>query len=139
MLNEQLDKLRKEFGINNSKSIAFGYPNLKAKLVLPILDQSFVTFEQFQPILIYFDFTGISLFPLDIEKKYQIKEKIFIAWNDLKDFKVKKRLFNNKLIMNFESGKIELNLAKYKLNSPWVKENNQYLEEHDYFAKTFVK
>ena len=120
---------------------------MKMKWVLPLVGATIYSVEQFQPFFIYFDKSGISFFPLDLNNKYQVMGKSFISWNDLKSFKFKKGLImedeiqllleNGKIEMKIpkllENGKIEMKIPKSKAMNQWVKENNEYLIEHNHF------
>lgn len=91
MLEEQLKELIEKFGLKDEKAITFGHPKMKMKWILPLPGITVYSFEQFQPFFIYFDKDGITFFPLDLNNKYSVIGKSFVAWNDLKSFNFKKR------------------------------------------------
>ena len=92
MLEEQLKELIEMFNLKDEKAITFGHPKMKTKWILPLPGITVYSFEQFQPFFIYFDEEGITFFPLDLNNKYRVMGKSFVAWNDLKSFNFKKRL-----------------------------------------------
>ena len=92
--------------------------------------------NSFSHFFIYFDDNGITFFPLDLNNKYQVMGKSFVAWNDLKSFKFKKGLIMEdeiQLQLQLENGKIEMKIPKSKAMNQWIKENNEYLIEHNHF------
>ena len=134
MLEEQLKELIEEFGLKDEKAITFGHPKMKMKWILPLPGITVYSFEQFQPFFIYFDKDGISFFPLDLNNKYSIIGKTFIAWSDLKSFNFKKGLImEDEIQLQLENGKIEMKIPKAKAMNQWVKVNNDYLIEHNHF------
>ena len=108
---------------------------MKMKWILPIPGMMVYSFEQFQPFFISFDSTGISFFPLDINNKYAILGKSYLAWKDMKKFEFKKGLMEHEIKIELSDGKIEMKIAKFKAKNEWVKENNQYLLVNDFFRK----
>lgn len=134
MLEEQLNELIKNFELRDKSAITFAHPKMKMKWILPIPGMTIYSFEQFQPFFIYFDSTGISFFPLDINNKYDIIGKSYIAWEDVKNFTFKKGLLlENEIEIELESVKIQMKIPKTKAMNNWVKENNQYLLDNNYF------
>ena len=134
MLYERLNEIIGEFNLNDEKAITFGHPKMKMKWVLPLVGANIYSVEQFQPFFIYFDKSGITFFPLDLNNKYQIIGKSFVAWNDLKSFKFKKGLLmEDKIELQLDDQKIEMKIPKSKAMNPWVKQNNEYLIKHNHF------
>ena len=134
MLYERLNEIIGEFNLNDEKAITFGHPKMKMKWVLPLVGANIYSVEQFQPFFIYFDKSGITFLPLDLNNKYQIIGKSFVAWNDLKSFKFKKGLLmEDKIELQLDDQKIEMKIPKSKAMNPWVKQNNEYLIKHNHF------
>ena len=135
MLEEQLKELIEKFGLKDEKAITFGHPKMKMKWILPLPGITVYSFEQFQPFFIYFDKDGITFFPLDLNNKYSVIGKSFVAWNDLKIFNFKKGLImEDEIQLQLGNGKIEMKIPKSKAMNEWVKENNNYLIEHNHFC-----
>ncbi len=135
MLEERINELIKNWGLENKNAVTFGHPKMKMKWILPIPGMMVYSFEQFQPFFIAFDGTGISFFPLDINNKYAILGKSYIAWKDMKKFEFKKGLMEYEIKIELSDGKIEMKIAKFKAQNNWVKANNQYLLDNDFFCK----
>lgn len=134
MLDEQLKELVKEFELKDEKAITFGHPKMKIQWILPLPGMMISSFDQFQPFFIYFDNTGITFFSLDLNNKYKVMGKSFVAWSDLKSFNFKKRLImEDEIQLQLNNGKLEMKIPKSKAMNPWVKENNEYLIEHNHF------
>lgn len=134
MLEEQVNEVIKNFKLGDKNAITFGHPKMKMKWVLPIPGMTVYSFEQFQPFFIYFDSTGISFFPLDLNNNYSVIGKSYIAWTEMKHLTFKKgMLLENTIEIELENGKIQMNIPKTKAMNPWVKENNQYLAANHYF------
>lgn len=134
MLDEQLEGVMKEYNLKDKNAITFGHPKMKIKWILPLVGISIYSFDQFQPFFIYFDENGIAFFPLDLNNKYQVMGKSFVAWNDLKSFKFKKGLIlEDEIQLKLNNGKIEMKIPKTKAMNQWVKENNEYLIERNHF------
>ena len=134
MLDEQVKEVIKKFGLKDEKAITFGHHKMKMNWILPLVGAAIYSVEQFQPFFIYFDKIGITFFPLDLNNKYQVMGKSSVAWKDLKDFKFKKGLImEDEIQLQLENGKIEMKIPKAKAMNSWVKENNEYLIEHNHF------
>lgn len=134
MLEEQVNELIQMFKLRDKSAVTFGHPKMKMKWILPIPEMTIYSFEQFQPFFIYFDSTGITFFPLDLNNKYKVIGKSFIAWNDMKKFTFKKGLIlENEINIELKNGKIQMKIPKVKALNNWVKENNQYLHYNNYF------
>ena len=134
MLDEQLKEVIEKFDLKDEKAITFGHPKMKMKWVLPLVGGTIYSVEQFQPFFIYFDEKGISFFPLDLNNKYKVMGKSFVDWKDLKSFKYKKGLvMEDEIQLELNNGKIEMKIPKSKAMNKWVKENNEYLIEHNHF------
>lgn len=134
MLEEQLKEVIEKFNLKNEKAITFGHPKMKMKWVLPLAGATIYSVEQFQPFFIYFDDSGITFFPLDLNNKYKVIGKSFVAWNDIKNFRFKKGLImEDEIQLQLENGKIEMKIPKSKAMNQWVKENNEYLIENNHF------
>lgn len=134
MLDEQVKELIKKFELKDEKAITFGHPKMKIKWILPLPGMRISSFDQFQPFFIYFDNVGITFFPLDLNNKYQVMGKSFVSWSDLKSFNLKKGLLlEDEIQIELEQGKIEMKIPKTKAMNPWVKENNSYLADKNYF------
>lgn len=134
MLDEQLKEVIEKFDLKDEKAITFGHPKMKMKWVLPLVGVTIYSVEQFQPFFIYFDEKGISFFPLDLNNKYKVMGKSFVDWKDLKSFKYKKGLvMEDEIQLELNNEKIEMKIPKSKAMNKWVKENNEYLIEHNHF------
>ena len=134
MLDEQLKEVIEKFNLKDEKALTFGHPKMKMKWVLPLVGVTIYSVEQFQPFFIYFDENGISFFPLDLNNKYKVMGKSFVDWKDLKSFKYKKGLvMEDEIQLELNNGKIEMKIPKSKAMNKWVKENNEYLIEHNHF------
>ena len=134
MLEEQLKELIKKFELKDEKAMTFGHLKMKMKWILPLPGITVYTFEQFQPFFIYFDEDGITFFPLDLNNKYSVIGKSFVAWKDLKSFNFKKGLImEDEIQLQLDNGKIEMKIPKSKAMNEWVKENNAYLMENNHF------
>ena len=134
MLEEQLEELIEKFNLKDEKAITFGHPKIKTKWIFPLPGITVYSFEQFQPFFIYFDEDGITFFPLDLNNKYRVIGKSFVAWNDLKSFNFKKGLIlEDEIQLQLDNGRIEIKIPKSKAMNEWVKENNAYLIEHNHF------
>lgn len=134
MLDEQLKEVIEKFDLKDEKAITFGHPKMRMKWVLPLVGVTIYSVEQFQPFFIYFDEKGISFFPLDLNNKYKVMGKSFVDWKDLKSFKYKKGLvMEDEIQLDLNNGKIEMKIPKSKAMNKWVKENNEYLIEHNHF------
>ena len=134
MLEEQLEEVIKEYNLKDKNAITFGHPKMKIKWILPLVGISIYSFDQFQPFFIYFDENGITFFPLDLNNKYQVMGKSFVAWNDLNGFKFKKGLIlEDEIQLKLNNGIIEMKIPKTKAMNQWVKENNEYLIERNHF------
>lgn len=136
MLEERINELIKNWGLGNKNAVTFGHPKMKMKWALPMPGMTVYSFEQFQPFFIAFDSTGISFFPLDLNNKYAILGKSYIAWKDMKKFEFKKATFmEHEIKIELSDGKIEMKIPKSKAKNKWVKENNQYLLDNDFFCR----
>lgn len=134
MLEEQLKEVIEKFNLKNEKAITFGHPKMKMKWVLPLAGATIYSVEQFQPFFIYFDDSGITFFPLDLNNKYKVIGKSFVDWNDIKNFRFKKGLImEDEIQLQLENWKIEMKIPKSKAMNQWVKENNEYLIENNHF------
>lgn len=134
MLEEQINELIKNFKLEDAKAITFGHPKTRIKWLLPMPGITIYSMEQFQPFFIYFDKEGISFFPLDLNNKYRVIGKSYIAWKDMKNFEFKKGLLmENEIKIEFTEGKIEMKIPKSKAMNKWVKENNEYLISNNFF------
>ena len=134
MLEKQLKDVIEKFNLKDKKAITFGHPKMKMKWILPLGGITIYSAEQFQPFFIYFDEKGISFFPLDLNNKYKVMGKSFVDWKDLKSFKYKKGLvMEDEIQLELNNGKIEMKIPKSKALNKWVKENNEYLIEHNHF------
>lgn len=134
MLDKQLKAVIEQFQLNDEKAITFGHPKMKINWILPLMGVTISSFEQFQPFFIYFDKSGITFFPLNLNDNYNIIGKSFVSWKELKNFKFKKGLLlEDEIILELDKGKIEMKIPKSKAMNPWVKENNNYLILNNHF------
>lgn len=134
MLDEQVKELIKKFELKDEKAITFGHPKMKIKWILPLPGMMISSFDQFQPFFIYFDREGISFFPLNINNNYSVMGKSYVSWNDICKFTFKKGLLlEDEIQIELEQGKIEMKISRTKAMNPWVKENNSYLADKNYF------
>ena len=123
MLDEQVKDVIQKFDLKDNRAVTFGHPKMKMKWVLPLVGATIYSVEQFQPFFIYFDKSGISFFPLDLNNKYQVMGKSFISWNDVTNFKMKNGLLENEMQIETQSMKIEMKINKIVANNSWVKDN----------------
>mgnify|MGYP005788231605 CR=1 FL=1 len=133
MLDEQVKDVIQKFDLKDNRAVTFGHPKMKMKWVLTLVGATIYSVEQFQPFFIYFDKSGISFFPLDLNNKYQVMGKSFISWNDVTNFKMKNGLLKNEMQIETQSMKIEMKTNKIVANNSWVKDNINYLKERNYF------
>ena len=60
--------------------------------------------------------------------------KSLVSWSDLKKINFKKGLImEDEIQLQLDNGKLEMKIPKSKAMNPWVKENNEYLIEHNHF------
>ena len=134
MLEEQVNEVLKEFKLKDKKAITFGHPKMKMNWILPLAGISIYSFETFQPFFIYFDETGITFFPLNLNDNYHVIGESYVAWKDLKNFEFKKGLImEDEIKLQLDNGKIEMKIPRAKAMNKWVKENNAYLIENNHF------
>lgn len=135
MLEERIQEIMQQFGLQDRKAFTFGHPKAKFKWALPLPGLTVYSFEQFQPFFIYFDTTGISFFPLNLNDKYKLLGRSYVAWDDVKHFTFKKGLLlEAEIQVELENGRIQMKISKAKAQNPWVKENNAYLIENNHFC-----
>lgn len=135
MLEERIQEIMRQFGLQDKMAFTFGHPKAKFKWALPLPGVTVYSFEQFQPFLIYFDATGISFFPLNLNDKYKVIGRSYATWNDVQKFTFKKGLLmEDEVQIELANGKIQMKIPKSKAQNPWVKENNAYLIENNHFC-----
>ena len=88
-------------------------------------------FEQATSYLFGFNAQGINLFP--IQGDWNVADSLFIAWNDIKNFKMKNGLLENEMQIETQSMKIEMKINKIVANNSWIKDNINYLKDKNYF------
>ena len=117
-----LEKVKSElekYNYTYDNNILCGHTKSKIKWVLPAGIVNVFAFEQATSYLFGFDTQGINLFP--IQGDWNIADSLFIAWNDITNFKMKNAM------------KIEMKINKIVANNSWVKDNINYLKDKNYF------
>lgn len=132
MLN--LEKVKSELKKNNyiyDNNILCGHTKSKVKWVLPAGVVNVLAFEQDTSYLFGFDKQGINFFP--VQGDWNIIDNLYIEWDKIKSFKMKKGLLENEMQIETQSMKIEMKINKVVANNSWVKDNVNYLKEKNYF------
>ena len=120
MLEEQVQEVLQNYQLKNEKAITFGHPKVKMNWILPLPGVTVTSFDQFQPFFVYFDESGISFFPLDMNQNYRAIGRSFLAWNDMDHFQFKKGLlqengFKTGAVMVVNKTNIANLINEYKL------------------------
>lgn len=129
-----LEKVKSELGKYNytyDNNILCGHTKSKIKWVLPAGVVNVFAFEQATSYLFGFNAQGINLFP--IQGDWNIADSLFIAGNDITNFKMKNGLLENEMQVETQSIKIEMKINKVVANNSWVKDNINYLKDKNYF------
>ena len=129
-----LEKVKSELGKYNytyDNNILCGHTKSKIKWVLPAGVVNVFAFEQATSYLFGFNAQGINLFP--IQGDWNVADSLFIAWNDIKNFKMKNGLLENEMQIETQSMKIEMKINKIVANNSWVKDNINCLKDRNYF------
>lgn len=129
-----LEKVKSELGKYNctyDNNILCGHTKSKIKWVLPAGVVNVFAFEQATSYLFGFNAQGINLFP--IQGDWNVADSLFIAWNDIKNFKMKNGLLENEMQIETQSMKIEMKINKIVANNSWIKDNINYLKDKNYF------
>ena len=129
-----LEKVKSELGKDNytyDNNILCGHTKSKIKWVLPAGVVNVFAFEQATSYLFGFNAQGINLFP--IQGDWNVADSLFIAWNDIKNFKMKNGLLENEMQIETQSMKIEMKINKIVANNSWIKDNINYLKDKNYF------
>ena len=129
-----LEKVKSELEKYNyiyDNNILCGHTKSKIKWVLPAGIVNVFAFEQATSYLFGFNAQGINLFP--IQGDWNIADSLFIAWNDITNFKMKNGLLENEMQIETQSMKIEMKINKVVANNSWVKDNINCLKDRNYF------
>ena len=129
-----LEKVKSElekYNYNYDNNILCGHTKSKIKWVLPAGIVNVFAFEQATSYLFGFNAQGINLFP--IQGDWNIADSLFIAWNDITNFKMKNGLLENEMQIETQSMKIEMKINKVVANNSWVKDNINCLKDRNYF------
>lgn len=129
-----LEKVKSELEKYNyiyDNNILCGHTKSKIKWVLPAGVVNVFAFEQATSYLFGFNAQGINLFP--IQGDWNIADSLFIAWNDITNFKMKNGLLENEMQIETQSMKIEMKINKIVANNSWIKDNINYLKDKNYF------
>ena len=129
-----LEKVKSElekYNYTYDNNILCGHTKSKIKWVLPAGVVNVFAFEQATSYLFGFNAQGINLFP--IQGDWNIADSLFIAWNDIKNFKMKNGLLENEMQIETQSMKIEMKINKVVANNCWVKDNINCLKDRNYF------
>ena len=129
-----LEKVKSElekYNYTYDNNILCGHTKSKIKWVLPAGIANVFAFEQATSYLFGFNAQGINLFP--IQGDWNIADSLFIAWNDITNFKMKNGLLENEMQIEIQSMKIEMKINKVVANNSWVKDNINCLKDRNYF------
>ena len=129
-----LEKVKSElekYNYTYDNNILCGHTKSKIKWVLPAGIVNVFAFEQATSYLFGFNAQGINLFP--IQGDWNIADSLFIAWNDITNFKMKNGLLENEMQIETQSMKIEMKINKVVANNCWVKDNINCLKDRNYF------
>ena len=129
-----LEKVKSELKKYNyvyKNNVLCGHTKSKIKWVLPAGVVNVFAFEQATSYLFGFNAQGINLFP--IQGDWNIADSLFIAWNDITNFKMKNGLLENEMQVETQSMKIEMKINKIVANNSWIKDNINYLKDKNYF------
>ena len=129
-----LEKVKSElekYNYTYDNNILCGHTRSKIKWVLPAGIVNVFAFEQATSYLFGFNAQGINLFP--IQGDWNIADSLFIAWNDITNFKMKNGLLENEMQIETQSMKIEMKINKVVANNCWVKDNINCLKDRNYF------
>ena len=129
-----LEKVKSElekYNYTHDNNILCGHTKSKIKWVLPAGVVNVFAFEQATSYLFGFNAQGINLFP--IQGDWNIADSLFIAWNDITNFKMKNGLLENEMQVETQSMKIEMKINKVVANNCWVKDNINCLKDRNYF------
>ena len=121
----------KKYNYTYDYNILCGHTKSKIKWVLPTGIVNVFAFEQATSYLFGFNAQGINLFP--IQGDWNIADSLFIAWNDITNFKMKNGLLENEMQIETQSMKIEMKINKVVANNSWVKDNINCLKDRNYF------
>ena len=136
MLEEQVQEVLQNYQLKNEKAITFGHPKVKMNWILPLPGLTVTSFDQFQPFFVYFDESGISFLPLDMNQNYRAIGRSFLAWNDMDHFQFKKGLLEDEIQIQLQDQKMVMKLVKKKAMNSWIKENNEYLIQNHHFYQS---
>ena len=129
-----LEKVKSElekYNYTYDNNILCGHTKSKIKWVLPAGIVNVFASEQATSYLFGFNAQGINLFP--IQGDWNIADSLFIAWNDITNFKMKNGLLENEMQIETQSMKIEMKINKVVANNCWVKDNINCLKDRNYF------
>lgn len=129
-----LEKVKSElekYNYTYDNNILCGHTKSQIKWVLPAGIANVFVFEQATSYLFGFNAQGINLFP--IQGDWNIADSLFIAWNDITNFKMKNGLLENEMQIETQSMKIEMKINKVVANNSWVKDNINCLKDRNYF------
>ena len=129
-----LEKVKSElekYNYTYDNNILCGHTKSKIKCVLPAGVVNVFAFEQATSYLFGFNAQGINLFP--IQGDWNIADSLFIAWNDITNFKMKNGLLENEMALSTSTMKIEMKINKVVANNSWIKDNINNLKAKNYF------
>ena len=129
-----LEKVKSElekYNYTYDNNILCGHTKSKIKWVLPAGVVNVFAFDQATSYLFGFNAQGINLFP--IQGDWNIADSLFIAWNDITNFKMKNGLLENEMQIETQSMKIEMKINKVVANNCWVKDNINCLKDRNHF------
>lgn len=58
---------------------------------------------------------------------------VFISWQEISDFKIKKRLLEVEISFVFKEERFRMMLSKVNYQESWVEENMKYLLDNQFF------
>lgn len=128
---EKVKSELKKYNFEYNNNILCGHTKSKVKWILPAGVVNVMAFEQATSYLFGFSTQGINLFP--VQGDWNIADNLFISWNEITNFKMKKGLLENEMQIETKFVKIEMKINKIVANNSWVKDNINYLKEKDYF------
>lgn len=128
---EKVKSELKKYNFEYNNNILCGHIKSKVKWILPTGVVNVMAFEQATSYLFGFSTQGINLFP--VQGDWNIADNLFISWNEITNFKMKKGLLENEMQIETKFVKIEMKINIIVANNSWVKDNINYLKEKDYF------
>lgn len=124
-MNEIIDREK----ITKTSNIVYGANIPKVKSIIPTPWKSYIKFEETVIYFYYFDELGITLYP------FKNDDKIFIPWEKIEKFKVKRTIMYRKMIIEINKVKYKFQITNKLIGCPWLGENIKFLESYNYFYK----